>query len=241
VRLNKKMLVTPRLSTTVVLHSYKMKLDTDKVLRNTPLENGIIKIEKRGIMRRGESKRDRIKRRNPKAVTTSGFGHNSVTIVVMNSGNGELPEKEITIKIFHNGVFHMTGVLDPRYETSTLQTLKATLLPDSILEGGWDEHIERRVLLMNYSTAFTNTLNISRVALQRYFQEKGIQAEFEPDVSPCVKVVFPQRWTACIFRTGKINLTALKSHEDCTEFLKILEPHFEAYSKTITITPSQTC
>ena len=231
------MLVTPRLSTTVVLHSYKMKLDTDEMLRNTPLEGGIIKIEKRGIMRRGESKRDRIKRRNPKVVTTSGFGHNSVTIVVLNSGDGALPEKEITIKIFHNGVFHMTGVLDPLYELSSLRILQEKLTPACFKEGGW-EHIERRVLLMNYSTSFTNSLNISRVALQRYFQEKGIQAEFEPDVSPCVKVVFPQRWTACIFRTGKINLTALKSHEDCQDFVKLLLPHFEAYAKTITITPS---
>ena len=232
-------LVTPRLSTTVVLHSYKMKLDTDVMLRETPLEGGIIKIEKRGILRRGESKRDRIKRRNPKVVTTSGFGHNSVTIVVLNSGDGALPEKEITVKIFHNGVFHMTGVLDPRYELSTLRTLQEKLVPTCFKEGGW-EHIERRVLLMNYSTAFSNTLNISRVALQRYFQEKGIQAEFEPDVSPCVKVVFPQKWTACIFRTGKINLTALKSHEDCADFVKLLEPHFEAYSKTI-VTPSPSC
>jgi hypothetical protein len=29
-------------------------------------------------------------------------------------------------------------------------------------------------------------------------------------------------------------LTALKSHEDCTEFVKILEPHFDAYSKSST-------
>ena len=214
-----------------------MKLDTDIVLRNTPLEGGIIKIEKRGILRRGESKRDRIKRRNPKTVTTSGFGHNSVTIVVLNNGEGKLPEKEITIKIFHNGVFHMTGVLDPLYEHSSLRILQNNLTPDCFKEGGW-EHLERRVLLMNYSTAFTNSMSISRVALQRYFQENGIQAEFEPDVSPCVKVVFPQRWTACIFRTGKINLTALKSHEDCADFVKLLEPHFESYSKTIIPTPS---
>jgi TATA-box binding protein (TBP) (component of TFIID and TFIIIB) len=213
----------------VVLHSYNMKLDTDLMLRNTPLEDGIIKIEKRGIMRRGESKRDRIKRRNPKVVTTSGFGHNSVTIVVLNNADGEMPEKEITVKIFHNGVFHMTGVLDPRYETSTLRVLEAKMPPECFKEGGWT-HIERRVLLMNYSTSFAGDFNISRVALQRYFQEKGIQAEFEPDVSPCVKVVFPQRWTACIFRTGKINLTALRSHEDCTEFVKVLEPHFQAYA-----------
>ena len=101
-----------------------------------PLANGIIKIEKRGILRRGESKRDRIKRRNPKEVTTSGFGHNSVTVVVLNNGGGELPEKEITVKIFHNGVFHMTGVLDKRYENDTLDILKRSMHPACIKEGG---------------------------------------------------------------------------------------------------------
>jgi hypothetical protein len=35
-------------------------------------------------------------------------------------------------------------------------------------------------------------------------------------------------------------LTALKSHEDCTDFVKLLEPHFEAYSKTI-VTPTPSC
>ena len=146
------MLVLPRLSTTVVLHTYAMKLNTDEMLNHMPLEGGIIKIEKRGILRRGESKRDRIKRRNPKAVTTSGFGHNSVTVVVLNNGAGELPEKEITVKIFHNGVFHMTGVLDKRYELDTLGVIQKHMHAACIKEGGW-EHMGRRVLLMNYSTA----------------------------------------------------------------------------------------
>jgi TATA-box binding protein (TBP) (component of TFIID and TFIIIB) len=233
------MLVLPRLSTMVVLHTYKMKLDTDEMLNNMPLKDGIIKIEKRGILRRGESKRDRIKRRNPKAATTSGFGHNSVTVVVLSNAAGELPEKEITVKIFHNGVFHMTGVLDSRYETHTLAILRANVHAACIKEGGWDS-VSRRVLLMNYSTGFKDTLNISRVALQRYFQEKGIQAEFEPDVSPCVKIVFPQRWTACVFRTGKINLTALKSQEDCDEFVKLLEPHLNTYALSIPPPSSET-
>ena len=229
------MLRLPKLSTTVVLHSYDIKLNTDEILRNMPLEGGIIKVEKRGILRRGESKRDKINRRNPKPITASGFGHNSVTVVVWNDGEGKLPAKEITVKIFHNGVFHMTGVLDPLYETATLDVLKAQMHLACIREGGWT-HIARRVLLMNYSTAIPEDVKISRASLQRYFQEKGIQAEFEPDVSPCVKVVFPQRWTACVFRTGKINLTALKSHEDCTEFVKLLEPHLQAYVATLPAT-----
>lgn len=229
------MLKLPRLSTTVVLHTYPIKFDTDILLHDTPLDGGIIKIEKRGILRRGESKRDKIKRRNPKPIASSGFGHNSVTTVILTDGDGTQPMKEITIKIFHNGVFHMTGVLHPSYETAVLKVLQEKIPSSCIKEGSWTEGSIRRVLLMNYSTAFEGEPKISRVALQRYFQERGIPAEFEPDVSPCVKVVFPeQRWTACIFRTGKINLTALKSHEDCTNFVEILEPHLRAYLATIT-------
>lgn len=216
----------------VVLHTFNVHLDTDEMLKNMKLEGGIIKIEKRGIMRRGESKRDKIKRRNPKPPTSSGFGHNSVTVVILSDGNGELREKEITVKIFHNGVFHMTGILHPLYETSTLETLKKYIHPECIKSGSW-EHVSRKVLLMNYSTEINTDLKISRVSLQRYFQDAGIQADFEPDVSPCVKIVFPQRWTACVFRTGKINLTALKSEEDCKEFVKLLCPHLESYTKTL--------
>jgi hypothetical protein len=216
----------------VVLHTFNVRLDTDEMLQNVKLEGGIIKIEKRGIMRRGESKRDKIKRRNPKPPTSSGFGHNSVTIVVLSDGNGELREKEITVKIFHNGVFHMTGVLDPLYETSVLDILKRQIHPECIKSGTW-EHVSRKVLLMNYSTELSSDIKVSRVSLQRYFQEAGIQADFEPDVSPCVKIVFPQRWTACVFRTGKINLTALKSEEDCQEFVRLLVPHLETYVKTL--------
>jgi len=228
------MLKTPKLSTTVVLHTVPgLKIDTDAVLHKMPLNDKIIKIEKRGTLRRGESKRDRIKRRNVTPTATSGFGHNSVTVVVMDDGGGTLLKKEITIKIFHNGVFHMTGVLDPAYETSVMSVLK-THTPEGCTEGEWVDS-QRRVLLMNYSTAFEGTPKISRMALQRYFQERGIQAEFEPDVSPCVKIVFPKQGTACIFRTGKINLTALKSVEDCETLIALLTPHFEGYLKTLAV------
>ena len=203
------------------------------MLRELPLDHGIIKIEKRGILRRGESKRDRIKRRNVAPTVTSGFGHNSVTVVMMDDGEGTLLKKEITIKIFHNGVFHMTGVLHPSYETSVLKILK-THIPVSCIHEGWPPgDSQRRVLLMNYSTGFEGSPKISRVAMQRYFQERGIQAEFEPDVSPCVKVVFPKQGTACIFRTGKINLTALKSAEECETLVGLLTPHFEGYLSTL--------
>lgn len=225
------MLVKPKLSTMVVLHSFKMKVDTDQILHKIPIDSVLIKVEKRGVLRRGESKRDKIKRRNPKEITSSGFGNNSVTVVLLDDGEGTLPKKEVTVKLFHNGVFHMTGILDPKYEDSTLASLKRifeTLPPECIKEGGW-EHISRRVVLMNYTTSLPENTKFSRLALQKYFQEKGIRADFEPDVSPCVKIVFPERWTACVFRTGKINLTALTSDEDCQSFVKKLEPYFAGY------------
>ena len=225
------MLTPPKLSTMVVLHTFKMKLNTDELLHKLPLNETLIKVEKRGVLRRGESKRDKIKRRNPKETTSSGFGNNSVTVVVLDDAGGTLPKKEVTVKIFHNGVFHMTGILDPLYETSTLSTLERIfkdLPPECMKEGGW-EHLDRRVVLMNYTTALPADAKLSRLALQRHFQEKGIRAEFEPDVSPCVKIVFPERWTACVFRTGKINLTALTSRDDCEAFVAKLEPHLHEY------------
>ena len=82
---------------------------------------------------------------------------------------------------------------------------------------------------MNYTTSIPEDQKISRLSLQKYFQEKGIRADFEPDVSPCVKIVFPERWTACVFRTGKINLTALTSKEDCIKFTEKLEEHLKEY------------
>ena len=187
------------------------------------------------MLRRGESKRDKIKRRNPKEVTSSGFGNNSVTVVVLDDAEGTLPKKEVTVKIFHNGVFHMTGILDPLYETSTLSKLEVIfkdLPPECTKEGTW-EHLTRRVVLMNYTTALPSTFIVSRLAIQKYFQSKGVRADFEPDVSPCVKVVFPERWTACIFRTGKVNLTSLTSKEDCGKFVEKLTGYLEEYPKPI--------
>jgi hypothetical protein len=98
---------TPILSTMVVLYNTNLVFDTTKLLHSLPLNSEIIKIEKRGVMRRGESKRDRIKRRSKKEPSTNnntGFCHNSLTLVMMNDGDGTLLKKEITIKIFQNGV-----------------------------------------------------------------------------------------------------------------------------------------
>lgn len=226
-------LAEPRLSTMVVLYSHPMKLDTTQIVHDMPIDNTIIKIEKKGYLRRGESKRNKIRRRNPVSATTSGFGHNSVTLVLMNDGFGRLPMKEVTIKIFHNGVFHLTGIPHEDYERSSIETMMRIMknLPDSSYIERPTEWIEptRRVVLMNFTTAFNPEYVISRRKVQLHFQNQGIRADFEPDVDPAVKIRFPESWTARIFRTGKINLTALKTKEDCMEFIKRLETQFHQY------------
>lgn len=224
----------PKLSTMVVLYTLPMKLNTDELLMKMPLNDAIIKIEKKGSVRRGESKRDRIKRRIPKPTTTSGFGHNSVTLVLLSDGFGRHKQKEVTIKIFHNGVFHLTGIPHEDYERSAIEILLRIMreLPASCFveqPDSWENPV-RRVVLMNFTTAFRETNpKVSRVGIQVYFHTKGIRADFEPDVDPAVKLRFPEKWTARIFRTGKINLTALTSHEDCMTFIDRLNEYFRDY------------
>jgi hypothetical protein len=226
----------PKLSTMVVLYSHPMLLDTDILVREMPINDTVIKIEKKGVLRRGESKRDRVHRRNPHPETTSGFGHNSVTLVLMDDGFGQHPIKEVTIKIFHNGVFHLTGIRHEEYEKSAIQTMFTIMkaLPDSCYKERPTEWVDpvRRVVLMNFTTAFDSSYDISRRQFQIFFQRLGIRADFEPDVDPAVKIRFPENWTARIFRTGKVNLTALKTREDCTEFLRRLEEHFKEYYRS---------
>ncbi len=210
-----------------------MLLDTDVLVREMPINDTVIKIEKKGVLRRGESKRDRIHRRNPKPATTSGFGHNSVTLVLMNDGFGRHPRKEITIKIFHNGVFHLTGIRHEEYEQSAIQEIISIMkaLPDTCYKERPTEWVDptRRVVLMNFTTSFSPQYEVSRRQFQLFFQRLGIRADFEPDVDPAVKIRFAETWTARIFRTGKVNLTALKTREECTEFLRRLETHFTEY------------
>ena len=47
----------PKLSTMVVLYNTNLKFDTNKIMSDLPLDSSIIKIEKRGVAKRGESKR----------------------------------------------------------------------------------------------------------------------------------------------------------------------------------------
>jgi len=214
----------------VVLYTLNLKIKTDELLKKLPLNTSIIKVEKRGVLRRGESSRDKIRRRPKKdeKVSTTGFGHNSITIVMMNNGNGTVPMKEITIKIFQNGVFHLTGVLDDSYDKSCISILLDTIwgeCQDCITNPPekW-EVLNRRVVLMNYTTELNPKTTVAREALYNSIRgREGIVTSYNPDVYPGVKIQFmPSKWTAKIFRTGKIILTGITTHPDCLQFVREL-------------------
>lgn len=211
----------------VVLYNLNLKLKTDQLLEMLPINEDIIKVEKRGVLRRGESSRDKIRRRSKKTdkVTTTGFGHNSITIVMLNNGDGTLPMKEITIKIFQNGVFHLTGILHDDYDKACIRILLTTIWEqcrDCLVEPPemW-EVIQRRVVLMNYTTELNPKTTVAREALYNSIRGKdGILTSYNPDVYPGVKIQFmPSKWTAKVFRTGKIILTGITTHADCIQFV----------------------
>jgi hypothetical protein len=224
---------TPKLSTMVVLYSLNVKLNTNELLTSIPLTDKIIKVEKRGTLVRGESSRDKIKRRPKKTETTSktGFGHNSITVVVLNNGDGSLPEKEITVKIFQNGVFHFTGVLDDMYDSSVLKLLLGVISTtcNHCITNECKEIaiLERRVVLMNYTSELVKKGMIARETLLRSIRSlhnPDINVSYDPDVYPGIKIKYlKSKWTANVFRTGKVIMTGLTSKEHCSEFKLILE------------------
>jgi TATA-box binding protein (TBP) (component of TFIID and TFIIIB) len=218
---------TPTLTTMVVLYTMGVKLNTDILANTLPLTTDIIKIEKQGVVKRGSSKRDLIKRRAkttpPKR--TTGFGHNSITLVVMSDGDGTLLRKEITVKIFQNGVFHITGVLDEKYDRHVTTLLKnhiTTTCPEAV-SGEWTEI--RRVVLMNYKTKLVGNTNLSRDTLYASLRGRGVTTVYEPAVYPAVKIYFPEtKWIAKVFRTGQIILTGMTTHDECASLMTQLKP-----------------
>lgn len=228
----------PSLSTMVVLYTTNLKFDTTKLAECLPINDTIIKVEKKGVVRKGESSRDKIKHRSKKekkAVSNTGFGHNSITIVIMNDANGEKARKEITVKIFQNGVFHLTGVLDELYDRSTMNEVMNiihTHCQDSYKEPIENiEVLNRRVVLMNYTTKLTSNETIPREALHNSIRNsklENIMSYYDPDVYPGVKIhVGTNKWTAKVFRTGKIILTGITCEDDCKEFMRQLLALFE--------------
>ena len=218
---------SPTLTTMVVLYNMGVRLNTDNLVQNLPLTDSIIKIEKQGVLKRGSSKRDLIKRRAkttpPKR--TTGFGHNSITVVVMSDGNGRFTRKEITVKIFQYGVFHITGVLDETYDRDVTTLLKDHIIAhcSDAVTGEWTNI--RRVVLMNYKTKLVDTKNLSRDSLYASLRSKGINTVYEPAVYPAVKIYFPEtKWIAKVFRTGQIILTGMTTHEECDSLVSRLKP-----------------
>ena len=215
----------PTLTTMVVLYTLGVRLDTDILVRDLPLSNGLIKIEKQGVLRRGESRRDRIRHRTPAPVQrrSTGFGHNSITLVLLSSGtSGTKTEKEITVKIFQNGVFHITGVLDEEYDRDVVARLQAHIVehcPTAVLSGEWSPD-SRRVVLMNYKTRLVGATNLSRETLAATVRQKGFKTNYEPAVYPAVKIYFPNtRWIAKVFRTGNIILTGMTTAGECDQLM----------------------
>lgn len=221
---------TPILTTMVVLYTTGVRVDTTKLANDLPLTDKLIKIEKQGVVKRGESKKDRVRHRKTEASTskrTTGFGYNSITLVLMSSGtDGTLPDKEITVKIFQNGVFHITGVLDEKYDRDVVAWLRdhiTTHCPTAVVEGNWDVE-NRRVVLMNYKTTLKGVTNLSREQLHNNIRKQGMKSNYEPAVYPAVKVYFAdKKWIAKIFRTGNVILTGMTTSQECVELVAQLE------------------
>lgn len=221
-------MLPPSLTTMVVLYTTGVRFNTDILVHSLPLNESLIKIEKQGVLKRGESKKDRVKRRNKVTAPrrTTGFGHNSITLVLLSDGDGAHARKEITVKIFQNGVFHITGVLDESYDRDVVSRLWASIqesCPDAILEGTWTPD-SRRVVLMNYKTSLDGVTNLSRDSLYSNLRKNGIRTNYEPAVYPAVKIYFPDtKWIAKIFRTGNIILTGMTTAAECSEMTRRLE------------------
>ena len=219
----------PILTTMVVLYSMGVRLDTTMLVERLPLTTVFLKLEKQGVLKRGESKKDRIRHRAKPSVPkrTTGFGHNSITMVLMSSGNGALREKEITVKIFQNGVFHITGVLDELYDRDVVARIQQSILatcPEAVLEGTWTPNT-RRVVLMNYKTSLRGISNLSRERLHASLRRLGYKTNYEPAVYPAVKVYFPDtKWIAKVFRTGQVILTGMTTAEECEALVRQLSP-----------------
>ena len=221
----------------VVLYKTNLTFDTTLLANTIPLNDSIIKVEKRGIVKRGQSKRDLIKRRSKKEPTSNstGFCHNSLTIVMLNDGNGTLKMKEITIKIFQNGVFHMTGILDNMYDSCCMGILMNILwnhCKDSIKDKPENyEIINRRVVLMNYTTKLSSNNTVAREVLHtniKNLRVEDIISHYDPDVYPGVKIcIGNNNWTAKVFRTGKIILTGVVSYDECCDLILRLLSLFE--------------
>jgi TATA-box binding protein (TBP) (component of TFIID and TFIIIB) len=162
-------------------------------------------------------------------------------MVMMSDGDGTLPRKEITIKVFQNGVFHITGVLDEKYDRDVMSVLQAhiqTACPAAVVEGTWDLK-SRRVVLMNYKTRLTTTKSLSREQLYASLRAAGVKTDYEPAVYPAVKIYFPEtKWIAKVFRTGNIILTGMTAHDECIRLVTALKPLIDSVATSHNVSAS---
>jgi len=218
----------PMLTTMVVLTYTPYTMNTDILLHNLPIQYPLLKVEKQGILRRGESARDKIKRRTKPGEPrrNTGFGYNSLTLVLLSKGDGTLPEQEITVKLFLYGVFHITGVLDEQYDRDVVKQILAMVrehCPIGMTRGQGETR--RRVVLMNYKTRIRGVDNLARETFYRTLHAEGVKVAYEPSVYPAVKVYFPgQRWIAKVFRTGNVILTGMTTAEETDQLMTQLHP-----------------
>ena len=149
-----------------------------------------------------------------------------MTLVLLSKGDGTLREKEITVKLFQNGVFHITGVLDDSYDADAVSAILG-MIREFCPEGMTPTDVvpERRVVLMNYKTRLQGTSSIAREKLYQDLRENGTKVAYEPSVYPAVKIYFAdKRWIAKVFRTGNIILTGMTTKEESAELMLQLHP-----------------
>ena len=154
---------------------------------------------------------------------------------MLNDGDKTLPLKEITIKIFQNGVFHMTGILHDKYHECCMRILLQEIWNNSqnSLKDTPEkcEILNYRVVLMNYTTKLSSNQTIARELLHNTIRKSNIEnitSHYDPDVYPGVKIhIGPSKRTAKVFRTGKIILTGITKHSECLEFISELSSLFE--------------
>jgi TATA-box binding protein (TBP) (component of TFIID and TFIIIB) len=146
---------------------------------------------------------------------------------MLNDGDGTLNLKEITIKIFQNGVFHMTGILHDKYHESCMRILLQEIWnnsQDSLKDIPEKyEILNYKVVLMNYTTKLSSNQTIAREHLHNTIRKSNMEhitSHYDPDVYPGVKIcIGKDNWTAKVFRTGKIILTGITTKEQCLEFV----------------------
>ena len=129
----------------------------------------------------------------------------------------------------------MTGILDDRYDRCCMDILTNVLWNDckDAIKGIPEKYeiINRRVVLMNYTTKLSSNNTVAREVLHNNIKNSKIEdvsSHYDPDVYPGVKIcIGKDNWTAKVFRTGKIILTGVVSPSECSELILRLLSLFE--------------